>query len=326
MRTADTGFTLKLSALGFGVELTTKKSSTAADLPFFVERLRMLVRRIATKSTHLLIIDGFDELLREGKLQYDALGALIYEANHLNMEFVNASLTAKVIVLCRTDLFERLPSANKNKIRQNAAVHIDWKCDRRNPKSSPLVALINHRASLTDKDLDVFETFLPEYLGTHGGDIRTQLLDHTRYVPRDIVMLFNQLQEHSGDGRMTNHQVDNALTAYSRDYLLPEIKDELEGYVDGEDIKAIFQILGSARRISPSRTDLEGYARNLHIRKEFDLDKILSVMFECSAIGNLLNRRSSYSTFKHRDRHTSFNQDEPIIIHEGLWKALNLKW
>ncbi len=325
-RTADSGFTLKLTAYGAGLEVTSKKSDAPADLPFFVERLRMLVRRIETENRHLLIIDGFDDLLREGKLQYDALGALIYETNRLNMEFAKADLPAKIVVLCRTDLFERLPSANKNKIRQNAAVHIDWTCDRRNPKSSHLVILINHRAGLTNKDLDVFDTFLPEYLGTHGGDIRTQVLDHTRYVPRDIVMLFNKLQDHSGDGRMTKNQVDNALTAYSRDYLLPEIKDELEGYVDGDDIKSIFQILGAARRISPSRTDLEHHAKNLHVRGEFDLDGVLGVMYECSAIGNLLNRRTGYSTFKHRDRHTSFNQDEPIIVHEGLWKALNLKW
>jgi hypothetical protein len=64
----------------------------------------------------------------------------------------------------------------------------------------------------------------------------------------------------------------------------------------------------------------------MHARSQFDLDEVLSVMYECSAIGNLLNRRTQYSTFKHRDRHTSFNQDEPIIVHEGLWKALNLKW
>ena len=51
-------------------------------------------------------------------------------------------------------------------------------------------------------------------------------------------MLFKSLQEHSGDGAMSDTQVFNALTAYSRDYLLPEIKDELDGYIDGDHIKA----------------------------------------------------------------------------------------
>jgi hypothetical protein len=325
-RTSDKSFSLKLTTVVGGLEATFKKGAPSTDLPFFVERLRLVSRRFKTENKHLLIIDGFDDLLRRGALQYDALGALIYEANRLNMDFANACVPVKILVLCRTDLFERLPNPNKNKIRQNAAVHIDWNCDLHNPKSSNLVVLINHRASLSHKDIDVFESFLPSHLGTHGGDIRAQLLEYTRYVPRDMVMLFKNLQEHSGDGPMTQHQVGNALTAYSRDYLLPEIKDELDGYIDIEDITTIFQLLGAARRISPSRADLDRHARMLKVRSQFDLDKVLSVMYECSAIGNLPNRRSNYSTFKHRNRHTSFNQDEPIMVHQGLWGALNLKW
>lgn len=325
--TSDKSFTLKLSVLIANVEATFKTTKSAADLPFFVDRLRMIARRFRSPSRHILVIDGFDDLLRRGTLQYDALGALIFEANRLNMDFIEAKVPAKLLVLCRTDLFERFPGANKNKIRQNAAVHIDWNCDLRNPETSHLVHLINHRGSLTHPDLDVFETYLPTSLGLHGtGDIRRELLDHTRELPRDIVMLFKNLQEHSGDGPMTQHQVGNALTAYSREYFLPEIKDELDGYIDGEDIQAIFKILGAARKRSPSIQELEHHAQIMCVRSEFDLTSILSFMYECSAIGNLFTRRSTYATFKHRDRHTSFNQEEQILIHQGLWRALNLRW
>jgi hypothetical protein len=326
--TSDKSFSLKLTTVLGGIEAGFKTSKTQGDLPFFADRLRLIARRFSTESKHLLVIDGFDDLLRRGHLQYDALGALIFEANRLNLDFAGAGLPAKILVLCRTDLFERLPGANKNKIRQNAAVHIDWTCDTRDAKTSKLIDLINRRAGLSlGRGIDVFEYYLPRTLQPSGrGDIRLQLLGHTRHVPRDMVMLFKSLQEHSGEGPMTPHQVGNALTAYSRDYLLPEIKDELDGYIEGNDINTMFQALGAIRKVSPTIHELEEHVQALHAGSSFALDKILSALFECSAIGNLLTSRSTQTVFKYCNRHSAFNWQERIMVHEGLWRALNLRW
>lgn len=77
-------------------------------------------------------------------------------------------------------------------------------------------------------------------MGTRG-----QLLENTGHIPRDIIMLFKFLQEYAGtDGPMTRNQVMSALAAYSRNYLLPEIIDELDGYLEGEHIKLATQLLG----------------------------------------------------------------------------------
>jgi hypothetical protein len=119
--TSDKSFSLKLSTIVGSIEATFKTAKRREDLPFFIERLKLVASRFHSTNKHLLIIDGFDELLRRGTLQYDALSGLVFESNRLNMEFATAKSSAKVILLCRTDLFERLPSPNKNKIRQNAA-------------------------------------------------------------------------------------------------------------------------------------------------------------------------------------------------------------
>jgi hypothetical protein len=44
-------------------------------LPAFVESLRLNAVRFDSKNRHLLIIDGFDDLMRNKQLQYDALGS-----------------------------------------------------------------------------------------------------------------------------------------------------------------------------------------------------------------------------------------------------------
>jgi len=67
------------------------------------------------------------------EVQYKSLSALVYETDRLKITFMNNGVGAKIIILCRTDLFERLPGPNKNKIRQDSSYEIDW---YRRPSSS----------------------------------------------------------------------------------------------------------------------------------------------------------------------------------------------
>jgi hypothetical protein len=325
--TSEQSFSLKLSTVLGGIETTFKTTKAGADLPFFIERLKRSARRFRTSSRHLLIIDGFDELLRRGNLQYDALGALIFEANKLNLDFASTCNSVKIIVLCRTDLFERLPGPNKNKIRQNCAVHLDWCNDPEQPERSSLIDLINHRARLSvGADIDVFDMFLPDTLDVHQESAtRRQLLEHTRHLPRDMVNLFRKLQEYSGDGRMTRGQVWSALSAYSRDYFLPEITDEMDGYIDGENIDLAKRLLGSFRRVQFTIAELSAHAATLCYPGSFELLKILDVLFRCSAIGNVARTAEGERfVFKYRNQYAGLNRQQPIRVHRGLWQGLNL--
>lgn len=321
--TAEKNFSVKLAGVTGGTKSTT---AVNPDLPFFVDRLKLIAGRFRSESRHLLIVDGFDDLLRRGTLQFDALGSLIFEANRLNDEFSKTCTPAKLILLCRTDLFERLPGANKNKIRQDCAVHLNWYEDLHDLRQAALVQLINHRASLaSDSPVDIFETFLPTTLFPRRiDDIRSQLLEQTRYVPRDVIVLFKKLQEYSGDERMTPNQVFDALTAYSKDYFVPEIRDELDGYVDGQHISFVLELFSNiGKTIVPLRA-LQEQASELGCPDGFDLKKILRLLFDCSAIGNT-NPRAKKHTFKFGNRYASLDQSTDIIIHIGLWKGLNLR-
>jgi hypothetical protein len=326
--TADKSFSLKLSTLVGGMEATYKTSAAAGDLPFIVDRLKMVTCKFKTESKHLVIIDGFDELLRRGNLQYDALGALVFEVNRLNMELVANGVPARIVLLCRTDLFERLPGPNKNKIRQNAAIHINWYSS---VGESELLTLINRRAYLSaGEHLDVFTSYFPATLRSDGnGQIRAQILEHTRHVPRDIIMLLNNLQKFSGDQILTRSQISSGLAQYSRDYFIPEVLDELDGYVSNEQIGMFMRLLGSIRRIALSIGDLERQAKVLGYGRDFDLIGILRTLFECSALGNVEQRSPDgviVSTFKCQTRHASLNERKDLILHRGLWSGLGLRW
>src|SRR5262249_6928236 len=158
-----------------------------------------------SQSSHLVFVDGLDEMLT-GKLQFQSIAALIAAASALNQELRDAHCPAKVVVLCRTDIFDRLPLAKKNTLRQARALELDWDSDQSNPRDSRLVHLVNVRARRSlDRTVDVFDEFLPAEVD--GAPIVNYLLDHTRHTPRDVLQLMRALQDSAGDERLTEDEV-----------------------------------------------------------------------------------------------------------------------
>ena len=115
---------------------------TVSDIPFLVEKLKELVLRVRSRSTHLIVIDGLDEVLTKRDRQYESIAGLVYEADRLNNDLARSGCPGKIVILCRTDLYEQLPSANKNKMRQDSAIHLDWYRDPYQPGVSNLIKRI----------------------------------------------------------------------------------------------------------------------------------------------------------------------------------------
>ncbi|HEY3454170.1 MAG TPA: hypothetical protein VGK64_06165 [Bryobacteraceae bacterium] len=300
---------------------------TDTDLHCFVDWLKRNASNVRSKSRHLLVVDGLDDLLKGGKLAHTALECLLFEVKRLNLEFAKSCNPAKILVLCRTDLFDRLPGANNNKLRQVYATNLDWSDNSKDVKQCPLIEIINRRASLTGQcPIDVFETFLPPTIDAYSkGDIRTQLLEHTRHIPRDIIMLFKSLQAYSGSGRLTKHQVFDGLAAYSR-YLVDEMTDELGGYIDPAQIGMAKSLFTKVRKRATTIGELEDRAKRLRFPDSFYIRGILRVLFECSLIGNAptVNSHSKDSHFKFRNRYATFDPFQAVLFHRGLWKGLDL--
>jgi hypothetical protein len=326
---AKSAVSLKLATVGGGFEST--ENSSVIDIPFFSARLKTLAQRFRSDSRHFLIVDGLDDILTQKGPQYESLAALIYEADRLNILFTREGIRAKVIVLCRTDLFERLPNANKNKVRQDSAINLDWYHDPRNPEDSKLIDLINHRSALSlEVTIDVFKEFLPERVfrknDLEGQDTRRMLLDLTRHTPRDMVSLMNHIQKFYTRGRLSQDQLLSGTRSYSIDYFVPEIRDELSGYASPEEIDKTMIILGALRKREFSFRELTEQAQKTKGCESLNLEALTQLLFDCSAIGNLevWPGGSTYFTFKYRNRNSVFNADSRLVLHRGMWKALNL--
>ena len=311
------------SLLEFGAE--ENYSSAELVLQVVVDLLKDVVSNFRTESHHLLIIDGLDDILSTKEVQYQSLAALVFQVNRLNQEFTSNNAPVKIILLCRTELFERLPNANKNKIRQNSAEYLEWYDPSSGGKVSHLWRLIDLRAKLFDPEIgSTVQDFFPDSID--GSKAEDFLLSLTRHTPRDLIQLLTCIQRHTVESKPTRDDIVGGAKDYSYNYFAPEIKDELSGYFSPEDIELTFQVLGGIRKRDFGISEAQALLEQRQQKLQTNLESILGALFECSAIGNVQNRNTgtTFYTFKYRNRHSSFNTTERIILHKGLWKAMNL--
>jgi phosphoglycolate phosphatase-like HAD superfamily hydrolase len=325
--------------LPFDLELDYEAAPGLGDDVSFVHvvtYLRDLASRVKSSSRHILIIDGLDDILTARDVQYQSLAALVTETMRLNLLFREHQSPFKIVLLCRTDLFERLPGPNKNKIRQDFAVEFDWYHDPRSPKDSKLVTLANLRARLTYPDLiDVIESFFPKRIEppkkTNSKTDQQQemyeyLLNNTRHTPRDFLQLLKYMQKYYKGERFTREQILSGIRDYSIHYFMPEIRDELTGYLDQETVESALKLISALRSREFTLHQLAASAVGKPRYADFDLERVLELMYECSALGhvNLTQEGRYYFSFKFRNRHSSFNAAERVVLHRGIWKAMNL--
>jgi hypothetical protein len=286
-----------------------------------VNHLKLLIKGFQTENRHLLIIDGLDDVLTAREIQYQSLASLVREVGRINSLTGGQPARAKVVVLCRTDLFERLPDANKNKLRQDFAINLDWYHDPSAPGKTHLMTLTQLRAQLSGySGRNVIADFLPRSLDKFST--RAYLFNQTRHTPRDFFQMLSHVQNYATGGRLAVKQVFSGLREYSFKYFLPEIRDELAGYMSPQDANLLLDLLASMHKKQFTYDELAEHAASSPRHARLDLQAGLDFLFECSAIGNVDAKRRFH--FKYRNQNISANRSENFQIHPGAWKAFGL--
>ncbi len=323
---SKTNFSVKLPMGLFEIDNDEGEKKRLDDIYNFVEVLKEFVVNISSPNKHFLIIDGLDDILSSRGVQYKSLYALMQEVQNLNGMFSRKGVPFKIIVLCRTDLFDRTPGPNKNKIRIPFAFDLDWYHDPSDPENSMLIRGANLRASNSlGREVDVFKDFLPSKV--HGTPTIQYLLDMTRHTPRDFFQLLSCLQKFHKKGKMKETEVQSGLRDYSLKYFQPEVHDELSGYAEVDDIASFFSSVSAIGKRDFSFPELtSAWNSEVGEGRENELALMCKAMFDCSAIGNISSSgRYTHYSFKYRNRLSSFSQSKGVMLHRGLWKAMNIR-
>jgi hypothetical protein len=302
------------------------------NIELLTDYIQELITSFKESKMHIMIIDDLDDILSPKGLQFSILSALINEVRALNRFFKLNFVPIKILVLCRTDMFERLPDPNKNKIKQDNSFTFTWYREGINkPDDSDLIKLIDIRAKLVYPEINgVLQTFFPE--SYDKKDTYTALLDFTRHTPRDFIQLINHIQDQCQPNTelITSGEIEKGIKEYSTEYFKQEIQDELAGYLPSPVIEAVFNSISSIRNRSFSYKEFIKQCVNYDVLKSYDLVEIMKILYDCSAIGHYYEYTKSGKpiryTFKYRNRASAFNPSDLIILHKGLWKALNVNY
>ena len=307
----------KFSAKIFSSEKTINPKDTSIST--MRNTLIDALYKVRAAKKNLLIIDGLDGIISKGPRQYRVLASLIRTASDMNRKLKDHDVDAKIVILCRTDLLDKLEDPNKNKIIQDSSIELDWYQDVKDVERVNLYELINLRASNSLKrTVNVVSEFLP--IDMHHNKTTSQfLIEQTRHTPRDMVQLMNYIKEHKGN--INKDSVFNSIRAYSTKYFIEEIKDELVGFTDRGELDSLFDIFSSMGKSGFSLQDLIVRIKERNI--DLDPVPILKSLFDCGAIANI-NAMGGRYTFKYRNRRSSFDPYEKIFIHSALHHALRV--
>lgn len=321
------GFHINLKILQYDYEHTKqadcgdcKHQKKSEDISSCIEEIQRLILTIKPSSKHIIIIDGIDDILSMKKIQYQALSALFFAVSNINFFFKKENINCKIIILCRTDIFEKIELPNKNKQRADFSITINWYHDSRNPSESMLLSLANCRAKLSDPNCqNVIADFFPKMIKSKESFI--YLLEYTRHTPRDFIQLLVHIQNFSRAETLSTNDILSGVKEYSNDYFLPEIKDEMVGYGSADDFNKFLEILSSFReREIATKQILVDDDLPIETKKTF-----LRALFECSAIGNKSFNRITEENiyhFRFRNRNYAYCLSDTIVLHNALWTAL----
>lgn len=322
------------SAVVQGLKLShsvQREDEGVKDIGMLTDYIKNLICSIKEERPHIIVIDNLDDILNPHGIQFYNIAALINEVNSLNTFFSSAKVPVKILVLCRTDMFERLPDPNLNKIKQDKAFIFTWYREGiDNSKGSDLIKLINTRAKLVYPQIDdVLKTFFPSKYD--DKNMYKAMLDFTRHTPRDFVQLMKYIQRHCESNKVTKEAITNGVKDYSTEYFKQEIENEMYGYLPAIAVRGILSVMSSLREQSfYYGRFLEECKKNIDLQSvKVDINDAMRVLYDCSAIGHVYSYKGegiTRVTFKYRNRTSTFTPDDKILLHKGLWKALNVNF
>ena len=277
-------------------------------------------------SKYYLFLDGLDYILREGRNNAIYIADLINAVRELNIFFVKINIKAKIIILIRNEVLKIIPDPNLTKRINDNGIFLRWYDNTRDPLKTELLRIIEKRANLAgySKSIhDLWNEWFPQYI--HNSLSYRFILNNTRYLPRDIISFFRELQKIRKDPPFKENDILAALNNYS-DWFLSELKDAVVGLFAEQlrnKLPSILFDLGKNFQF----IELEKAIKKHCPSDENSVAKIAEELFNTAWIGNVW-KDSRSGTYRYnwifRKYNASFKRNKSIIVHPGLYKSLNL--
>tara|TARA_R100000656_G_C3952661_1_gene128722 strand:+ start:131 stop:1573 length:1443 start_codon:yes stop_codon:yes gene_type:complete len=279
-----------------------------------------------TESSYYLVLDGLDYIIRDGRNNCPYISDLINAVRQLNIYFYRNNINAKSIILIRNEVLQLVPDPNLTKRVNDNGVQLRWYDNVRSPLDSSLLEIVEkraHVAGFSGTARQLWEEWFPERI--NKSDSLDFVLVNTRFLPRDLVSFFRELQKIGKSPPFNRIDVLSALNNYS-DWFLQELSDALVGLIDEDlrtDMSDIITELGREFTLEQFQAKLIEYG---YEKGKYSAEQLAKDLFNASWVGNKwdTDRGTPRYSWKHRKINAKINLKHNIVVHSGLWKTLNL--
>ncbi|SJL27833.1 P-loop ATPase, Sll1717 family [Porphyromonas gingivalis] len=333
-----TGGSIQLLGVGASIQVTY---SPERDGQSWIDRTQVLediIREYIDEAEYYVIFDELDEDFRdfdskqEARQYINLLTSLFKSVQDVKSVFRDKDTNGlKPIIFLRDDIYALVKDSDKNKWG-DFSIYLDW-------DESKIKRMLAHRISnsISNNTIvlsfdEAWETIFSKRKIKYGTRQTRQthmfkfITESTHIRPRDYIRYLQVCSEKAIEeqsNEITPEIVKRVDKAFSN-YLKDEIVDEI--YAQLPDITTILSIISQIRKqiftIKEFKQHYDSYLKMGTI-KERNVDKVLQTLFNFSVIGNRPRNRT-VSFFRFNNSEARFNFNENIIVHRGLFKALQI--
>lgn len=306
----------------------------------WIEKVNILegvIQKNLDSSKYYIIFDELDEDYRDIKnieefKPYNNLVTSLFKAvQDIKNIFRLSKLNIHPLIFLRDDIYDLIKDTDKNKW-SDFKIKIDWDEN----KMKRLIAFRISKAISVDQQVLYFDKaweLIFHRSAVQMGDRQTKKMHTFDFIarssqmrPRDFIKYIQACAEDT----LYNHkpfitpdtikQVDKAFSNYLKD----EVEDEIQAILP--DIPQIFQVLSQIRKWNFTVAEFKS-AYNRYVQagtiKETNVDFVMQTLFNFSVIGNQ-PRQKQNQFFRYTNREARINFNENIVVHRGLFKALQI--
>lgn len=322
--------------LGFGLNFGGEKRKKEPDWIETIELLESIIENYLDQSSYYIIFDELDEDYKnfdseaEKNDYFDLITGLFKAVQDVKTFFAEKGKKVLPIIFLRTDIYNLITYSDKNKW-SDSIIDLIWTPEK-------LKKLLAHRLNIVmdTKNLS-FEACWNRLFSRKPIEIGSRkrkqintfnyILRSTQNRPRDFIKYFQecskQILNEEEKFIVTPAIIRNADNAFS-EYMRSEIVDEIYAVLPEYD--EIFAILSLIRKqtFNPQEfvSKYDEAVQSGKIPKK-DAEQVLRLLFDYSVIGNSPSIKNQ-SIYKYEKNNARFNFKENIIIHRGLFKALQI--
>lgn len=319
----------------FSVEKQTQAKERPAEVLSDIYLIENLVLDAfkGSQSESIIFFDDLDDGFEDTELYEQSLASLIYATDHVNRQLHRAGVSAKVVLLLRTDIFRTINSSDLNKFKADNSIVLDWGID--DMENSSLIRMLVYRLSTAigcSIDHGQYSEAFYELFDDSIENRRTAnwMLDLTFARPRDLVQMTALASKacptHT---KFSAYSLLQARPKFSQ-FLYDDIRNEMKGHRERSFIDGALTLLKGVP-VKGTFTIEKLRERKPHLFTQPEGEKLirdyLAFLYKFGAIGNIYFKTEnpaqiSYYAWAHRDDQPEPDFDSAFSVHQGLRIAL----